>query len=317
MSKRTRLIFALFFFFAAILFGQEFWYQAYDAGIKAIKKKDWKTAETKLKIALSLESKKHGKGIDTYGFGNRIDYFPNYYLGVVYFEQGKYEDAITNFETAEKLNLSKEDGGLYASLLQYKNRILRVLVFFVRQDQKQFQASTYLEFGCEQLKSATVSFQLPPGALLVKATAAWGKVANADSSTTANPVVVGNIVSATGGVRGLSRISCTGNGHAELALAGEYAIDSVINSAPKIVYTSLGKEVILEELSSHSDISRLLIGVNSSSNPNIVSKIEVPVTQLNVQQTIQRVSIDQKYQSTLKANVLTINNAEPQQQRKF
>jgi tetratricopeptide (TPR) repeat protein len=79
------------------------WYAEYDAALNAIADKDWASAEAKLKTAMQLQPKQ-GRQVLAYGI-RFIRYIPQYYLGVVYFHQGKYQDSLNQFEKVEKNGL--------------------------------------------------------------------------------------------------------------------------------------------------------------------------------------------------------------------
>jgi len=79
------------------------WYDEYDAGVKAIAARDWSSAEARLKTALALQPKQ-GRQVRAYGI-RFIRYIPDYYLGVAYFNQGKYQDALNQLQRIQKTGL--------------------------------------------------------------------------------------------------------------------------------------------------------------------------------------------------------------------
>jgi len=79
------------------------WYDEYDAGLKAIAARDWTSAETRLKTALSLQSKQ-GRRVFAYGV-RFIRYIPHYYLSVANFNQGRYQDALNQLHQIQKTGL--------------------------------------------------------------------------------------------------------------------------------------------------------------------------------------------------------------------
>jgi hypothetical protein len=99
--------------FSAI--ASDLWYAEYDAGLKAIAAKDWTTAESKLKTALSLQPKQ-GRQVLAYGV-RFIRYIPEYYLGVVRFNQGRYQDALDGFERVQKKGLVVQGDAEFAQMI--------------------------------------------------------------------------------------------------------------------------------------------------------------------------------------------------------
>src|SRR5438105_6842289 len=87
----------------SVVIAQESWWDPYDQAMPDIKAKNWSLAEQHLKMALKQHPNQSRK-IKTYGV-YYIRYIPEYYLGLVYFNEGRYSDA------AEKL-LSVQNAGL-------------------------------------------------------------------------------------------------------------------------------------------------------------------------------------------------------------
>src|SRR5262245_51337992 len=117
--KRITIFLCLGILFAVPLFSDELWYQAYENALKAIKRGDYKTAEQKLKIALKQEPGNQKKNRKYYGVNATGDYFPDYYLGVVYFNEKRFAEAEAQFQKAEQMDLQKEDSSRYAEMQSY------------------------------------------------------------------------------------------------------------------------------------------------------------------------------------------------------
>ena len=79
------------------------WYDAYDNGVKAVQQGQWTIAEQNLKDA-KAQNPEQGKRVQGKN-GSYMKYIPDYYLGVVYYNQRKYQDALAQFELAESLGL--------------------------------------------------------------------------------------------------------------------------------------------------------------------------------------------------------------------
>jgi tetratricopeptide (TPR) repeat protein len=73
------------------------WYDDYDAGLIAVKKGAWATVAAKMSAAIKDQPKENSR-LRTYGMDFR-NYRPYYYRGVANLNLGKYEQAISDFET--------------------------------------------------------------------------------------------------------------------------------------------------------------------------------------------------------------------------
>lgn len=104
-------------------YAEEQWYEAYDQAIKAIAVKDWSTAESKLTVAKRLRLQP-GKNIRTFGV-HRINFFPDYYLGVVYYNLGKKEEATVQFDLAEKSGTFQETDPEFLELQRMRESMSR------------------------------------------------------------------------------------------------------------------------------------------------------------------------------------------------
>ncbi|PWT88416.1 MAG: hypothetical protein C5B54_10675, partial [Acidobacteria bacterium] len=105
MKNRTVAILIAVTFIAchcSLLFAEE-WYVAYQAGIDAVNQKNWGVAEAKLKTALST-GPKSGKKVKFYGL--KFDqYVPHYYLGVVYANTNRNQEAQNEFQQVDPTTL--------------------------------------------------------------------------------------------------------------------------------------------------------------------------------------------------------------------
>jgi len=110
----------LILFSAQISFGQESWWDLYDLAIKDLRAKNWSLAEERLKAAFRLQSEQ-GPRIRTYG-ARFIRYFPEYYLGVVHFHQGKYQEALEEFLRVQNKGLIKEGDEEHSELTRLKQQ---------------------------------------------------------------------------------------------------------------------------------------------------------------------------------------------------
>jgi tetratricopeptide (TPR) repeat protein len=104
---------------------QEPWYVAYENGVKAVREGQWELAETKLKAALR-DGPSQGRNVKAYGL-RFIDFVPSYYLGVVYFNQQKYEASLDELERAGSLGLVTERDSEYAQMQELLDRLKALL----------------------------------------------------------------------------------------------------------------------------------------------------------------------------------------------
>ncbi len=106
MSLTVLMAITMYFIGIPAMYAEETWYEAYKQAIQAIEAKDWPTAESRLTVAKRL-GPQPGKNIRAYGV-HRVDFFPDYYLGVVYYNLGKKEEAAFQFDIAEKSRVFQE-----------------------------------------------------------------------------------------------------------------------------------------------------------------------------------------------------------------
>jgi hypothetical protein len=89
--------------------GKAVWDDLYREAIRHVRSQEWRLAEQKL-----LESRKtgppSGRGVIRRGLLGRDDYFPEFYLGVVYLNTGRAAQAIPQFQTARQRGLNPKEG---------------------------------------------------------------------------------------------------------------------------------------------------------------------------------------------------------------
>jgi hypothetical protein len=99
---------------ARLLFGADPWYEAYANGLKAINAGQWDAAEKHLKVA-AAGGPAQGRQKRTYGT-HFIAFLPGYYLGVVYYYQKRYREAIDEFDRVEASGLVRKGDPEYPRL---------------------------------------------------------------------------------------------------------------------------------------------------------------------------------------------------------
>jgi tetratricopeptide (TPR) repeat protein len=80
----------------------------YREAIADLAKADFKSAETKLLNAIKI-GPPAGRGAIRRGIFDRDDYFPQFYLGIVYLNTGRAADALVQFQIARKQNINLRD----------------------------------------------------------------------------------------------------------------------------------------------------------------------------------------------------------------
>jgi hypothetical protein len=99
---------------ATEVFAAEPWYEAYDSALKAVAARQWAVAETKLKAAMK-DGPRPGRRVRTYGM-RFVDYLPDYYLGLVYFNQQRQREALEQLRKVSASGLLSEGDAEYRSL---------------------------------------------------------------------------------------------------------------------------------------------------------------------------------------------------------
>jgi tetratricopeptide (TPR) repeat protein len=110
VTRARRLTIACFVLMSAVLSaqGREIWDDLYREAVRHVREKEWRLAEQKL-----LESKKtgpaSGRGVIRRGLLGRDDYFPEFYLGVVFLNTGRAAQALPQFQTARARGLNPKE----------------------------------------------------------------------------------------------------------------------------------------------------------------------------------------------------------------
>ena len=86
---------------------QRRWFDLYDEAIQHIGKREWTLAETKLKQSQQNGPAPGRRVLRTGMF--RDDFFPDFYLGVVYLNTNRPKEALQQFQLARSQNLNIQD----------------------------------------------------------------------------------------------------------------------------------------------------------------------------------------------------------------
>lgn len=96
-----------------------------------------------------------------------------------------------------------------------------------------------VNIGCEETRSITLQYPLPPGAEQPSAAAEWVNTNNIEGQTS-NVNVQPTAVMAVGSIHGLHRtflLNCPGGGHGELLLRGQYSVKHELPATPVVIKT--------------------------------------------------------------------------------
>ena len=104
-------------FTAAPVRAELLWYDAYESGMKAFQSGNINRAE-RLFITALKEQPDQGNRIKAYGT-RFIRYFPDFYLGIVYIRQGRYEEGLKQLEKTKTSKLISRQDPEYSELLTY------------------------------------------------------------------------------------------------------------------------------------------------------------------------------------------------------
>jgi hypothetical protein len=97
---------------------QRRWYELYDEAIRHVQQGQWNEAEQKLLQAMKSGTRS-GRSVLRYG-SLRDDYFPEFYLGVIYLKTGRAQEALQQFAAARKANLNPQDSE-FRSIADYES----------------------------------------------------------------------------------------------------------------------------------------------------------------------------------------------------
>jgi hypothetical protein len=100
---RAAVLLAAVLLAAAPLPAADAWYQSYEKGLKAIAARQWEEAERHLKAA-AASGPRPGRQVRAYGM-RFMDFIPGYQLGVVYFNQQRYREALEELQRVEASGL--------------------------------------------------------------------------------------------------------------------------------------------------------------------------------------------------------------------
>jgi tetratricopeptide (TPR) repeat protein len=105
--------------------GREVWDDLYREAIRHVRNREWTLAEQKL-----TESQKtgpaSGRGVIRRGFLGRDDYFPEFYLGVVYLNTNRAAQALAQFETARQRGINPNDSE-FRQITDFESRASAIL----------------------------------------------------------------------------------------------------------------------------------------------------------------------------------------------
>jgi hypothetical protein len=86
---------------------QKRWFELYDEAIQHVRRSEWSLAEAKLQQA-KKDGPSPGRAVLRYGSW-RDDFFPDFYLGVVYVNIGRGKEALQQFQLARTQKLNVQD----------------------------------------------------------------------------------------------------------------------------------------------------------------------------------------------------------------
>jgi tetratricopeptide (TPR) repeat protein len=101
---------------------QRRWFELYDEAIQHVRRSEWTPAETKLQQA-KKDGPAPGRTVLRYGM-LRDDYFPDFYLGVVYLNTNRPKEALQAFQLARSQKLNVQDRE-FVPIADYENRAQR------------------------------------------------------------------------------------------------------------------------------------------------------------------------------------------------
>jgi tetratricopeptide (TPR) repeat protein len=126
MARAVTLLAALATAAAAVppvLRAEDPWYELYQDALKSIQSRKWAEAEKRLKAAMAA-GPRPGRQVRMYGVRS-IDYLPEYQLGLVYFNQRSYSDALEQLTKVQASGLVK-DGDAEAEPLKDMLQLCRI-----------------------------------------------------------------------------------------------------------------------------------------------------------------------------------------------
>jgi hypothetical protein len=88
-----------------VVSAQGLWFESYRDGLVALQNQNWALAEQNLKAALATRSEQ-GRNVPVPG--RRIVYLPEYYLGLVYVKQKRFQEALGLLQNVQQARLIEE-----------------------------------------------------------------------------------------------------------------------------------------------------------------------------------------------------------------
>lgn len=125
------------------------WYESYAGALKAISSRNWATAEAKLKAAIK-DGPAPGRGVKTYGV-RFTDYVPGFYLGVVYFNQQRYGEALEELLKVQTTSLVKKGDPEYQQMLDMVELASLRVAAGRKPNEGQKEAETLIRFARDLL----------------------------------------------------------------------------------------------------------------------------------------------------------------------
>ena len=122
-SYKNWMAILLFISFASHSLAQESWWEFYDLALRDIKAKNWSLAEERMKAALKMQPNQ-GKKIRAYG-ARYVRYFPEYYLGIIAFNEGKFEAALELFLKVRNAGLIGKGDEEYPELSELSRQAIK------------------------------------------------------------------------------------------------------------------------------------------------------------------------------------------------
>lgn len=142
----------LILFLASVVYGEDQWYSLYALGRQAAESKNWSDVETYMKRAMKLQQP--GRNVREYGTQFMPVYVPDFYLGLSYFNQNRYQEALQLFNEVKSrgiLRATDPEYSMMADAIEVINSMNQEAQASKESPdtEKKLQASTFEEFITE------------------------------------------------------------------------------------------------------------------------------------------------------------------------